>query len=50
METPPLAVGFIHFEKEIVCPICGIISINKVELTELGQTQMTELFFSSFKH
>ena len=31
------------FEKEIVCPRCGTLTMDEVELTELGQTQMTEL-------
>jgi len=35
------------FEKEIVCPKCGILSINQVELTELGQSQLTEIHLSS---
>jgi len=32
------------FEKEIVCKNCGILSMDDVELTELGQGQLTELF------
>ena len=31
------------FEREIVCPRCGRLTMDEVELTELGQTQMTEL-------
>ena len=30
------------FEKEIVCPKCGKLTIDEVLLTELGQSQMTE--------
>lgn len=30
------------FEKEIVCPKCGVIAIDRVLLTEIGQTQLTE--------
>ena len=30
------------FEKNIICPSCGKLSINEVLLTELGQSQMTE--------
>ena len=30
------------FEKEIICPKCGVISIDNVLLTEIGQTQLTE--------
>ena len=30
------------FEKDIVCPRCGKLSMDDVLLTELGQSQMTE--------
>jgi hypothetical protein len=30
------------FEKSIMCPKCGVRSIDEVFLTELGQSQMTE--------
>ncbi len=30
------------FEKSIVCPKCGVRTIDEVFLTELGQSQMTE--------
>jgi len=30
------------FEKDIVCPKCGVLTIDDVLLTELGQSQMTE--------
>ncbi|MCU7834156.1 MAG: hypothetical protein KZQ83_02795 [gamma proteobacterium symbiont of Taylorina sp.] len=30
------------FEKSIMCPKCGIRTIDEVLLTELGQSQMTE--------
>jgi DNA-directed RNA polymerase subunit RPC12/RpoP len=30
------------FEKPIVCPRCGVRTIDEVWLTELGQSQMTE--------
>jgi rubredoxin len=30
------------FEKDIVCPKCGVLSMDDVLLTELGQSQMTE--------
>ncbi len=30
------------FEKPIICPKCGIRTIDEVLLTELGQSQMTE--------
>lgn len=32
------------FEKEIRCKNCGVLSLDDVELTELGQGQLTELF------
>jgi len=31
-----------HFEKEIICPKCGQLSMDEVLLTELGQSQLTE--------
>jgi len=30
------------FEKPIVCPRCGEMTMDEVFLTELGQSQMTE--------
>jgi hypothetical protein len=30
------------FEKDIICPGCGKLSMDDVFLTELGQSQMTE--------
>ncbi len=30
------------FEKDIICPLCGKISMDDVFLTELGQSQMTD--------
>ncbi len=30
------------FEKDIICPKCGKVSMDGVFLTELGQSQMTE--------
>lgn len=32
-----------EFEKEIRCPNCGVKKIDEVLLTELGQTQLTEI-------
>ncbi|MDY6989485.1 MAG: hypothetical protein SWQ30_15675 [Thermodesulfobacteriota bacterium] len=34
-----------QFEKEIICPKCGQLSIDDVLLTELGQSQLTEATF-----
>ena len=31
-----------NFEKEIICPKCGQLSMDEVFLTELGQSQLTE--------
>jgi len=31
------------FEKKIICPICGERTIDEVFLTELGQSQLTEV-------
>ncbi|MEI6421620.1 MAG: hypothetical protein WCP55_05330 [Lentisphaerota bacterium] len=30
------------FEKDIICPLCGKISMDDVFLTELRQSQMTD--------
>lgn len=35
------------FEKDIVCPKCGVISMDEVFLTEIGQTQLTDLHMSA---
>jgi len=35
------------FENDIVCPKCGVISIDKIFLTETGQTQLTQLHMSA---
>lgn len=33
-----------RFEKEIWCKRCGKRTLDEVELTEIGQTQLTELY------
>lgn len=33
------------FEKNIVCNRCGVLTMDEVELTEWGQTQLTEIYF-----
>jgi rubredoxin len=33
------------FEKEIICPKCGGLSMDEVLLTEIGQSQLTEVIF-----
>ncbi len=30
------------FEKDIICPQCGKLTMDDVFLTEIGQTQMTQ--------
>jgi len=32
-----------QFENQIKCPNCGPLTLDEVWLTELGQTQLTEL-------
>jgi hypothetical protein len=34
-----------HFEKNIVCPMCGQRSMDEILLTELGQSQLTGAIF-----
>lgn len=31
------------FENKIICPNCGVRTIDQVTLTEMGQSQMTEV-------
>lgn len=40
-----LVDGRPQFEHEIVCPNCGKLTLDEVELTELGQSQLTELWW-----
>jgi hypothetical protein len=40
--TLPETSGKPNFEKEIICPKCGKLSMDEVFLTELGQSQLTE--------
>jgi DNA-directed RNA polymerase subunit RPC12/RpoP len=35
-----------RFERNIVCPRCGVLTMDEVELTELGQTQLGAVFFA----
>lgn len=32
-----------HFDRDIICKRCGILTMDEVELTEKGQTQLTEI-------
>ena len=38
-----------RFEKEIVCSRCGILIMDEVELTELGQTQLGAAFMAELE-
>lgn len=38
-----------QFEREIRCDKCGILTLDDVELTELGQFQLTELYIADRK-
>jgi len=35
-----------RFEQNITCPQCGVLTMDEIELTELGQTQLGAVFFS----
>ena len=35
-----------HFENNIMCPRCGKLSMDEVELTELGQTQLSAVYMA----
>jgi len=37
------------FENNIECPKCGVITIDDVLLTELGQTQLTEIHMGTIE-
>lgn len=36
-----------EFEKDIICLRCGVLTMDEVELTELGQGQLTEIFWNN---
>lgn len=38
-----LVKGRPQFERQIQCDNCGKLTLDEVELTELGQSQLTEL-------
>jgi len=38
-----------RFEKDIVCPRCGVLTMGEVELTELGQTQLGAVFMEELE-
>ena len=38
-----LVDGKPQFENQIRCHECGLLTLNGIELTELGQSQLTEL-------
>jgi len=33
-----------QFENQIKCPNCGVLTLDEVELTEISQTELTELY------
>ena len=35
------------FEKEIICPKCGVLSMDDIFLTETGQSQLTQAHLSA---
>jgi DNA-directed RNA polymerase subunit RPC12/RpoP len=38
-----------RFEKDIVCPGCGVLTMDEAELTELGQTQLGAVFMAELE-
>ena len=38
-----------QFENEINCPHCGPLTLDEVELTEIGQTELTEIYLKDVK-
>jgi len=38
-----------QFENEIGCPHCEPLTLNEVELTEIGQTELTEIYLKDVK-
>src|SRR3989338_1200684 len=46
-ETGRITFGnILDFEDDIICPKCGKLNKDEVELTELGQTQIGEIYLS----
>lgn len=39
----------LSFQNNIYCRKCGRLEIDELELTEIGQTQVTELYFRETK-
>ncbi len=33
-----------QFENQIKCPHCGALTLDEIELTEIGQTELTEIY------
>ncbi|MBI2629857.1 hypothetical protein HYW76_02035 [Candidatus Pacearchaeota archaeon] len=49
-ETGKITFGnILDFEKDIICSKCGKLNKENIWLTELGQTQIGEIFFSESK-
>lgn len=38
-----------RFERDILCPRCGVLTMDEVELTEVGQTQLGAVFFAELE-
>lgn len=34
------------FKNNVKCPNCGVLTLDDLELTELGQTQLTDFFLA----
>ena len=50
-ETGKILFGdILDFEKDIICPNCGKLNKDNIELTELGQTQIGEIYLSEENH
>ncbi|HIH32552.1 TPA: hypothetical protein HA235_07645 [Candidatus Woesearchaeota archaeon] len=39
----------LSFENNLSCKSCGILKLDDLEMTEKGQTQVTELYFKEIK-
>lgn len=38
-----------QFENQIKCSHCGALTLDEVELTEIGQTELTEIYLKDVK-
>ncbi len=44
-----LVEGRPQFENQIKCPHCGPLTLDEVELTEVGQTELTEIYLQGVR-